>query len=100
MDPNKEFYQSVQHLVELLKKMIPHIPPPPYKESASWNSKDMNLNLNFCFFNFLPMSPEEMDELEEIYEEFLLAQEERAGVLKGELTVSDLEFLRRHGIRF
>ena len=100
MDPNKDFHQSMHQLVELLKKVILHLPFSSSKDPASFSPKDGNVNVNFCFFNFLPMTPEEMDEFEEMYDDLLAGQEERVSELKSELTMTDLEFLKRNGIRF
>ncbi len=101
MDPqDKNFDHSMFHLVELLKKLISQIPFRNQKEASQFQSKDPNVTMNFCFFNFLPMSPEDMDELEEIYESFMKDPEELAGEMKSELTSADLEFLRRNGIRY
>ena len=57
------------------------------------------MHLNVCFFNFMPLSPEEMDAFEEAYEQAIF-QEDRGEEMSHDLTPSDLEFLRRHGIRF
>lgn len=99
MDSNKDFHQSMHQLVELLKKVILHLPI-PNKESSGFSSKDQSVQVNFCFFNFLPMSPEEMDDFEEMYDEFLTTQEERVSELKPDLTIADKEFLKRNGISF
>ena len=99
MDSNKDFHQSMHQLVELLKKVILHLPFPTSKESPS-SSKDQNVHVNYCFFNFLPMTPAEMDEFEEMYDEFLTNQEERISELKSDLTMADREFLKQNGIRF
>ena len=54
------------------------------------------------FFTFLPIGPEDLDEIDGIYDQYL-AEEERAEnkpSLSADLNASDREFLRRHGIRF
>ena len=101
MDSNKDFHQSMHQLVELLKKVILHLPFAS-KESSSFSpsSKEQSVNVNFCFFNFLPMTPEEMDEFEEMYEDFLTGQEDKVSELKSDLSQADLEFLKRNGLRF
>ncbi len=46
------------------------------------------------------MTPEEMDELDEIYQEFMPEENGSGESLKPELNAADVDFLRRHGIRF
>jgi hypothetical protein len=102
MDSNQDFYQNMNQLMELLKKMIHHLPVPPQKEFRNPSAKDANMNVQFCFFNFLPVTPDEMEELEDLYEQALNPHEDRfvARDFKGDLSLADLEFLRRHGIRY
>lgn len=105
MDPNKEFGQNLNQLVELLKKILSNLPGNlPNKEAASFLQKgsDSNVNLNFCFFNLVPMTEEELSELEDIYEQMMgnHPEDKAAAEIKSDLTLSDLEFLKKHGIRF
>ena len=101
-EKDKEFEQYINQLVQLLRKIMKHIPhqgkmqgfPGMFK-----TNKDGSLNMNICFFNFLPISPEDLDELEEYYENQLLG-EDKDEELTSELSSSDLEFLKRHGIKF
>ncbi len=97
---DRDFNRSMQHLVELLKKLVSHLPAQPQKDAASFQAKDSHVNVNFCFFNFLPMSPDEMDELEQIYDSMMRDHDEVAAEIRSDLTSADLEFLRRHGIRY
>ena len=97
---DKNFDQNMLHLVELLRKIISQIPTRSSLETPKFHSKDSNITMNFCFFNFLPMSPEDMDELEEIYDSFMRESEDSGFEMKSELTSADLEFLRRNGIRY
>ncbi len=99
MTPEKdgEFEQSMHELIQLLKKMLKNIPQGSWPHPFS-QAKDGPVQFNF-FFTFLPMDAEEMDEFEEIYEQYL-AQEDRWEDFSGDLSDADRDFLRRHGIRF
>lgn len=102
-DENKDFDQNMNHLVHLLRKMIKNLPHLSQGSLPKFpKSKDGDINVNFCFFNFLSMGPEGLEEIDEIYEQYL-AEEERAENKQDftvELNGSDRDFLRRHGIRF
>ncbi len=103
-DRERDFEQNMTQLIQLLKKLIKNIPGAgnPFNSfSPSAKDKDGNVQLNI-FFNFLPISPEDMDELEEAYEEALFQDDKRmtAEDLSSELSAEDIEFLRRHGLRF
>ena len=99
-DRDKEFDQSLNQLLSLLKKILKNIPlhgQGPFPQSN--NGKDPGINLNLCFFTFLPLAPDEMDEIEEMYDHFAF-QEEKFEDLTTDLSPEDLEFLKVHGIRF
>ena len=99
-DFEKEFDQNMNQLVHLLKKIIKGLPVSSAAKSIpSKENKDSGTTINFCFFNFLPITDEEMDEVDALYEQFL-AQEEKSGDSSLELNSSDKDFLRQHGIRF
>ena len=102
-EDHKEFDQNLNDLVHLLKKMIQNLPHLPQNSMPKFpKSKNGDVQVNFCFFNFIPMSPEDFEEVDEMYEQFL-AEEERAEKRQDfskELSASDIEFLRRHGIQF
>ena len=98
---DKDFGNNINQLIQLLKKILTSHPPQqghlPELESLL---KGQGINLNLCFFTFLPISEEELDELEEIYEHYLFDEEKRPEELTTDLNPSDLDFLRRNGIRF
>ncbi len=99
---HEDFEQSMSQFIQLLKKILTaHFSqgPNPLQEFMS-PSKDQGVNLNLCFFTFLPMVPEELDEFEDLYERFLFEQEKKFNDFSNDLSAADLEFLRRHGIRF
>jgi len=62
--------------------------------------KNQAINVNVCLFSFFPMTPEELDELEAIYDDLEGSDEDSQEDLSSELTSSDVDFLRRHGIKF
>lgn len=96
-DPGKEFDQHMTQLVQLLKKIIKHIPLGAMPPVSGKEMKDNGVNINFCFFNFLPMTEEEMEEIDEMLDQF--GAEEERGLSSG-LNSADMEFLKRNGIRF
>ncbi len=101
MNPEKdrEFESNMNQLVKLLKKLLKNLPGQPPFTQFQGKSGEAPMYLNFCFFNFLPFGPEEFDALEDAYEQSLFP-EERSEELNRGLTPSDIEFLRRNGIRF
>lgn len=103
-EENKEFDQNMNHLVHLLKKMIkslPHLSQGGMPKFPSKGQGNNDININF-FFTFLPVSADDLEEIDDIYEQYL-NEEERAENhpdFTPELSASDLDFLRRHGMRF
>lgn len=73
---------------------------PDLFSSQPKNQGNPGINLNICFFPFFPMTPEEMDELEAMYEDLEGSADDSEEDLSNELTSSDFDFLRRHGIKF
>lgn len=104
-DPGKDFDQNMNQLVRLLKKIIKGLPFHPSAQQPfgaknnTSSPKEPGVNINFCFFNFLPITDEEIEEMDAMYDQFL-ADEEKSAELSPELNPSDVEFLRRNGIRF
>ena len=100
-DPGKEFDQNMNQLVRLLKKIIKGLPfGSKLPQEPFSKEKGSGINVNFCFFNFLPISEEDMDEMDAIYDHFLAEEEEKAADFSPDLSASDKDFLSRHGIRF
>jgi len=99
-DPNRDFEGHVKQLIQLLKKILTSQPSQGYLPELDSMLKGQGINLNLCFFTFLPVSEEELDELEEIYEHYVFDEEKKSEEITSELNAADLEFLRRHGIRF
>ena len=99
MNPqDKEFENNMNQLVRLLKKLMKNLPGQPFSKLQG-KPGDGAMHLNVCFFNFFPMGPEDYDAFEEAYEQSL-SFEDREEHLSPQLSPSDIEFLRRHGIRF
>ncbi len=96
-----DFDKNVVQLLNLLKKLMKNNPKgAQFSDFFEPNQID-KINLNVCFFNFLPMSPEDMEEFEEAYSE-LLEQDgvEEHGHAEFGWNQSDLDFLERHGMKF
>lgn len=102
-DAGKDFDQNMNQLVHLLKKIITGLPMGPNPNPQTLNPKgksDSGIHVNFCFFNFLPITDEEIEEMDAMYDQFLAQEEGKAAEFSPELNGSDMDFLRRHGIRF
>ena len=102
MNFEKEFEKNIKQLMKLLKKMMTQYPGAEKNEEIAKllkNPKDMP-DVNIFFLNLAPLSPEEFDDLEEIFEENILSESARHGELKYELNGEDVEFLKKHGMRF
>ncbi|MFZ5801978.1 MAG: hypothetical protein ACOY3K_02550 [Candidatus Omnitrophota bacterium] len=95
-----EFEGNVMQLIELLKKIIKQHPDPGQIEKAKALFKDQGLNINFCVFNFFPMSDDEFTELEEICEQYFSDEGREVGEIRGGLTDFDQDFLKKHGLQF
>lgn len=94
---------DVQKLLELLKKILKNHPEGSEQFSKLLDQKGFNLNL--CFLTFVPMSPDDLDELEDMYEEFLhqtdgLLHKRDSSKIEFKLNLDDINFLKKHGIRF
>ena len=99
-DHEREFDQNMNQLIHLLKKILKDVPlgGSPLPGSLKW--KDSGMNLNICFFTFLPMTPETLDEWEELYDQYFPQEEKESSHWSTELSPADIEFLRRHGLEF
>ena len=100
MNFHGDFDRNMKQLIQLLKKILTGPLPQGQLPELQSLFKDQGFNLNLCFFTFLPLAPEELDELEELYEHYLFDQEKNPEELTDKLNPSDLEFLRQNGIRF
>ena len=100
MEPNfqsgEEFERNMKKLVHILKKILKQ-----YKIDGQdldiFDKKSMNVNL--CFFTFLPVGQEDFEEMEAAFEEYL-DRKEKGEDLRFELNHRDIDFLRKNGIKF
>ena len=102
MNFEKEFEGNIKQLMQLLKKMMAQYPNLDKEEIIKFLKNPKNSpDVNIFFLNLAPLSSEEFDDLEEIFEESLFADGGRfRGELKYEISRDDEEFLRKNGIRF
>ena len=99
MKDSNEFGKNMKELLNLLKKILKSQKMGNVDLTGLLESK--NVNLNLCFFTFLPLSEEDFADFE--YELDELFAEENAGEggeLNSELTKHDLEFLKKYGLKF
>ena len=94
---------DIRKLLSLLKKILKNHPQGSEQISKFMDQKSFDLNL--CFLTFVPMSPEDLMEFEEMYEEYLIRSEEsssdrEAYQLEFKLNSEDVDFLRKNGICF
>lgn len=91
---------DISKLIKLLKKILKSH---PQGSEISKFLGDKPINLNLCFLTFVPMSPDELDEFEEMYEDFMGRHEdsyEGKSAVDFRLNSDDLEFLKKNGIQF
>ena len=94
-EKNRDFENNMNQLLQLLKKLLKNLPgQPPISKFSGKSSEPVNLNV---FFNFLPLTPEEFDAMEEAYEQAMYPEDDE---WPADLTAADIEFLRKNGLRF
>ncbi len=99
---------DIRKLLTLLKKILKNHPQGADQISKFMDQKtdQKSFNLNLCFFTFIPMSPEELMEFEEMYGDYLNEVEESVtwrddhSKLEFKLNTDDVDFLKQNGIRF
>ena len=98
---------DIKKLLTLLKKILKNHPQGWDQISKLMEQKGdpKSFNLNLCFFTFIPMSPEELMEFEEMYDDYLNEVEESISrhddsKLEFKLNTDDIDFLKKNGIRF
>lgn len=101
MEPNfhggEEFERNMKKLVHVLQKILKSYKVDGQDLGQIFEKKNMNLNL--CFFTFLPVGQEDLEEMESAFEEYLERGEKKSD-LQFELNSRDVAFLKRHGIKF
>jgi len=100
----EDFNHDMKKLIHMPKKILKGHPlhdKMPDLENLS-NASDVNLNV--FIFPFFPLSPEEMEELADLGETSEASAENDIDKVieypSPKLNPSDVEFLRRHGIKF
>ena len=96
---------DIRKLLGLLKKILRNHPHGSEEVAKFLDQKSFNLNL--CFLTFAPMSPEDLAEFEDLYEEWMVRSEEGVDSLlaRGDAKVEfkldseDLDFLKKNGIK-
>jgi sugar-specific transcriptional regulator TrmB len=104
MSFDKDFEQNMKQLMHLLKKIMSQYPVegknPAEIMKYFKDMKDKSPDVNIFFLNMSPISPEEFDEIEGLFEEGAMREHFRSEELKCELNEDDQVFLKQHGIRF
>lgn len=97
MNPEHPFFENMNQLIELLKKMIKDVQPGAGPSGMNLKSNASAPNVNFYFVNFLGL-PEDWMEMEDVaeYENW----QDRETEHKTRMNPSDLEFFKRNGIIF
>jgi len=108
MNEHDDIAKNIKRLLALLKKMMAQEGAssnmmqgqvPPELQQMLKNQK--NVNLNLCVFAFLPIHPEELEELEDEFLEGLDADgAAEKDQLSEEITESDVDFLKQNGIKY
>jgi len=104
--PSDEFGSHIAKLLNLLKKALKNNKMSQEEMKRIFGELKTgkeNLSLNIFFFNLMPFSSEDLDELgselEDIFDEDW-QKDEQEEELKFEISSTDEEFLKSHGIRF
>lgn len=104
MSFDNDFGKDIVKLIKVLKKIMKQYPPydkmPMPDIDKMLSSPDQGMQLNVFIFPFLALSPEELEEIEEALDPSVPEGESRSEEIRYHLSPSDLDFLRRHGIRF
>ncbi len=95
-----DFNQDMKKFIQMLKKLLRNHPLQDKIRDSQESQGGNDINMNIFIFPLIPLTPEEMDELEEIYDPYAFDEEKISEDLNTHLTDSDLDFLRRYGIRF
>lgn len=99
-----EFENKMLQLLELLKGIMKHSPSAHSQFMNLFEGKSGDkMNINICFFNFIPVTPEELGEFEDLYDDIAESAEgsnDEDFFSDFRWTKSDAEFLRRHGMSF
>ena len=100
MSSEADFNKDMKKFIQLIKKLLKNNPAQDKLKESQDKFSDGGVNINVFIFPLIPLTPEEMDELEEIYDYFSPDDEKSGEDLSSDLTESDRDFLKNHGIRF
>ncbi|OGX04901.1 MAG: hypothetical protein A3G87_04605 [Omnitrophica bacterium RIFCSPLOWO2_12_FULL_50_11] len=103
MEYGNHFDPDIEKLLQLLGKILKK--HPKGSEQLAKMMKQNGISLNLCFLTLAPMTNEEMDELNEMYETYMNRSHEAQSPEEGDalefgLTREDRDFLKRNGIQF
>ncbi len=103
MNPH-EMDGDISKLIALLKKLMKNHPQAADILNLVQQKKPFNLNV--CFLTIVPMVPEELEEMQHLCEEYMSHIDEievplhKRAQLEFKLSRDDMDFLKKHGIRF
>jgi len=97
-----EFEKKMVQLLDLLKGIMKHSPAGQSQFSNLFDDKlNDKMNINICFFNFIPVTSEEMEDIEDLYGDIVESEDEEDDFSPDfGWTKNDVEFLKRHGMSF
>jgi hypothetical protein len=107
VNDHEELAKSIKKLLALLRNIMKqggsssHSPFPPELQNML-NDSAKNIQLNLCMFTFLPIDPVDLEDFQDVLEGQLHGESGLcdAGSLSFEITPSDIDFLKEHGIKF
>jgi len=98
MGDSNEFGKNINELLRVLKKVL-HSQKMGGQDLSSLLDKK-NVNLNLCFFSFLPISEDELVDFEGEMQDYMDEDAFDVEDMKFEINSNDQEFLQQNGIRF
>ncbi|MBU3759829.1 MAG: hypothetical protein FGM27_07885 [Candidatus Omnitrophica bacterium] len=100
MNSEPDFNQDIKKFIQMLKRLLRSHPISDKLKESGEGSAPAEINMNVFIFPLIPLTPEEMDELEDIYDAQSADEVRGSEEFSTDLTESDLDFLRKYGIRF
>ena len=95
---------DIRKLLALLKKILKNHSHGSEQIAKFMDQKSFDLNL--CFFTFVPMTPDDLLDFEDMYDDLLNHSDESSSDDREDLRIEfklnsdDLYFLKKHGIQF
>lgn len=100
MSADNDFHQDMQKLFKMLKDLLKNRSIKEKIKEHQEKSPQDSVNINIFFLPLLSLSADELDEFEDMYDEYMIDEEKSLEDMTTDLTKSDMDFLRRNGIRF